>query len=110
MKILLFWYLILLSPVALLADEPPDWQAFLIHSANNQWTADVYPEGKSPEPSEDKWRLQIYNKKLHKLPGAEDKLIWFTEFRPTGILKDFYRIMVLFLLKSTFGTNINSLW
>lgn len=87
MKKLLLSCLLIINTGFVLADEPPDWQAFLIHSANNQWVAYVAPgnesENNSKEPWKDKWQLQVFNN-LRGFPVDEEKAVWSAEFQPTG--------------------------
>lgn len=74
----------LLIPAFSFADEPPDWQPFWVHSTDGNWTAHIYPETTSEDASQDKWRLQVFNKNLEKFPGREDQAAWSSAFKPTG--------------------------
>jgi len=68
------------------ADEPPDWQAFLIHSRNNQWTAVVDRNGSSQNAAEDQWHVSVFNQQLLSIPKPSSSLSpqWIVPFYPIG--------------------------
>jgi len=42
------------------ADEPPDWNDFIIQSNNKAWSAVVRRKGNAQEPWEDQWEFLVY--------------------------------------------------
>lgn len=83
MKIISLLILLFLS-LTTSADEPPDWQAFLIHSDNKQWTAVVEPLGQDELPQKDKWQVSIFNQYFLSFPLPNQTAVWSTAFSPTG--------------------------
>ncbi|MCW9029456.1 MAG: hypothetical protein OQJ80_11025 [Kangiella sp.] len=82
MKIL--FLLILSLSVCSHADQPPDWQEFLVQSPNNKWSAVVQPLGNAEKPWEDDWVLNVYEGFFLSSPPPNFKPVWSTPYKPSG--------------------------
>jgi len=67
-----------------LADQPPDWDEFVVQSQNKKWSAAAYPEGVSKEPWRDSWVLNVYEGFYLSRPAPNVKPVWTTKYNPSG--------------------------
>ena len=79
-----FVLMFLIFPIFLYADQPPDWDEFIVQSENKKWSAVVIRQGKAEEPWEDEWVLNIYEGFYGSSPAPDILPVWSTSYNPSG--------------------------
>ena len=55
-----FVLIFLVLSICSYADQPPDWNEFIVQSENKKWSAAIIRQGKSEKPWKDEWVLNVY--------------------------------------------------
>jgi hypothetical protein len=82
MKVL--FALIVFIPLVGLADEPPEWNDFVVHSENKKWTAVVQRQGNSELASQDDWQVSVYKGLVGKRSEPGIRPAWSRPYRSSG--------------------------
>lgn len=66
------------------ADEPPDWNGFIVQSENKEWSAVVWRLGEASKPWDDEWELLVYEGYYLTHPSPDIKPVWSSSYNPSG--------------------------
>jgi len=79
-----FALIFLVLSICSYADQPPDWNEFIVQSENKKWSAAILRQGKAEEPWKDDWVLNVYEGFYVSSPAPNILPVWSTSYNPSG--------------------------
>ncbi|WP_157953846.1 hypothetical protein [Microbulbifer sp. A4B17] len=97
MKIFILFIALILS-IKVSADQPPDWQDYIVTSENRKWTALISRDHITQDPWTDNWMLSVYEGFKYPFPRPDFVPVWSRAYDhhgySEGILSDDGEIFV----------------